>query len=291
MTREMLDGMDQAGKDRWFERQWGGPPELKPRVYRNIQDKDCWYSVVVENEYRVPESFDEDDVIIDIGSHIGSFSWLAYQRGSRSVYAFEIDPWHVEIATVNLGGLQDGIGAYHAAIVRGDEHRAKTYHYTGAWNSFGQFGPQVPSKSLDEIIAEVGDIRFLKIDAEGAEWPALSTCTKLDRIQEIAGEYHILKPDGVPELQNLDIEISADGLKAFLESKGFAVEIVPKGENGGDGNFFAKRDHRVTYDIPTHHYEVPIVFDPEKMPEAVRDLFPHPQVESAQPKKFFGIPD
>ena len=280
MTREMLEGMDQNAKDRWFERVWAGPPELKPRVYRNIQDKDCWYSVVVENEYRVPDAFEEDDVIVDIGSHIGSFSWLAYRRGSRSVYAFEIDPWHVEIATVNLSGLQDGIGAFHAAVVRGDEHRADTYHYVGTWNSFGQFGPQVPSQSLDEIINQVGDVRFLKIDCEGAEWPILSTCTKLDRIQEIAGEYHIIKPDGVPELQNLDIEISADGLKSFLEGKGFAVEIVPKGENGGDGNFYCKR-------LTIAEKELVWVDLSSSAPEIIGEVVAEPPPRA----KFFGIPE
>jgi FkbM family methyltransferase len=239
LTHEQLEAMDQAGRDRWFERQWAGPPELKPRVYRNIQDKDCWYSVVVENEYRLPE-LQPEDVVLDIGSHIGAFSWLAYRKGSRHVYAFEIDPWHCSIATVNLSGLQDGIGARLGAVVRGDERRAAKYYYAGAWNSFGQFGDVVPSWSLDDILTQVEEpVRFLKIDAEGAEWPILSTCTKLDRIAEIAGEYHLVGFEGVPELQNLPIEISAQGLALFLEAEGFDVEIVPKSDT--DGNFFAKR--------------------------------------------------
>ena len=39
-------------------------------------------SVVEENEYSLPERFEPDDVILDVGMHIGSFCHAAALRGA-----------------------------------------------------------------------------------------------------------------------------------------------------------------------------------------------------------------
>lgn len=229
-----------------FDRNWVGPAEMKPRVYRTQSEKDTFYAVAVENEYRLP-TLRAEDTIIDIGAHIGSFSFLAYKNGSRSVYAYEIDPWHLEAATVNLGDMQDGVALHHGAVVRGDDKRAPQYHYNGAWNSFGIVGTDVPSKSLDEIINEVcapGEpVRFLKIDCEGGEYPILYTCQQIERIQEIAGEYHCIDA-GAPETEGLPYPLNDAGLGHFLQDHGFEVELV---SHGSTGNFFARRPNAVAF--------------------------------------------
>ena len=229
-----------------FDRNWVGPADMKPRVYRTQSEKDTWYAVAVENEYCLTTTLLSTDTIIDIGAHIGSFSYLAYRSGSRSVYAYEIDPWHVEAATVNLGDMQDGVALHYSAVVRGDEHRASEYRYDGAWNSFGLTGGVVESKSLDEIINAVcapgENVRFLKIDIEGGEYPVLYTCTQMDRIEEIAGEWHTMTP-GPAELANLPYETDENGLARFLQACGFEVEIVRNAETLG--NFYAKRPVRL----------------------------------------------
>lgn len=222
-----------------FDRNWVGPADMKPRVYRTQSEKDTWYAVAVENEYDVPDTFGADDVVVDIGAHIGSFCYRAYRAGSRSIYGFEIDPWHMEAAVANLADLRDGVGLYHKAVVRGDAHRAATYRYDGAWNSFGQLGPEVSSTSLDELLDEIGEpVRFLKIDCEGGEYPILYTCTKLDRITEIAGEYHNLDASP-PELRNLPYATNGEALGAFLREQGFRVIVKPS--NDTTGNFHALR--------------------------------------------------
>lgn len=224
-----------------FDPNWAGPPELKPRVYRTQSEKDTWYAIAVENEYRLVE-LRPDDTVIDIGMHIGSFSFLAYMKGSRSIYSYEIDPWHVEGAGINIADMREGIAMHHCAVVRGDEKRAAEYHYDGAWHGFGLHGPVVESKSLDQIINEVctpeESVRFLKIDIEGGEYPTLYTCRQMDRIDEIAGEWHTMLP-GPPELADLPYETNENGLRRFLEVCGYDVEIVRN--TATNGGFFAKR--------------------------------------------------
>jgi FkbM family methyltransferase len=226
-----------------FDRNWCGPEELKPRVYRTQSEKDTWHACVVDNEYRLPRKLNEWDIVIDIGAHIGSLSYAAHVSGSRHIYAFEIDPWHMDAAQENLKPwLDDSIALHHAAVVRGDGYRSKTYRYNGAWNSFGVVGAEVPSISLDQIIEDAcpnGErVRFLKIDCEGGEWPILYTCTKLDHVDEIAGEYHTSIDRSATELQNLPGKIGAFHLSEFLEKHGFRVEIAGREEIG---NFWAKR--------------------------------------------------
>lgn len=240
---------EQVAIDAMNLRAWNGPADLKPRVYRNQREKDAWYSIAVENTFRLPETFAPDDVVIDVGSYIGALSVAAYRRGSRSVYAFEIDPWHTEISFVNLAEMRDGIAAYHAAVVRGDKGRARQYHYGGAETCFSWFGQDVPSYSLDDILEEVKEpVRFLKLDVAGAEWSIISTCTKLDRIAEIAGTYRVVADSGVAELQNLPIAMSVGGLRDFFSARGFTVEI--QGDDSS-GMFFAKRGVGYTFVAPT----------------------------------------
>lgn len=227
-----------------FDRNWAGPPEDRPRMYRTQSEKDTWHAIVVDNEYRLPDLHPED-IVIDIGAHIGSFAYLAYKKGSRSVYAFELEPDHIEAGRVNLQDIEDGVAYYHTAVVRGDALRAPHYYANGSWNHFGVVGQEVPSKSLDQIIQEVAPngeaIRFLKIDCEGGEWPILYTSVLLGRVQEIAGEYHIIIPQGQgDEFDGISPEsISPEGLRACLVNCGFETEFVPHGPT--IGNFYAKR--------------------------------------------------
>jgi FkbM family methyltransferase len=48
----------------------------------------------------------------------------------------------------------------------------------------------VASVALDEILEGLPRVRCLKIDVEGSEFPILLTATRLDRVDEIVGEFH-----------------------------------------------------------------------------------------------------
>ena len=85
--------------------------------------------------------------------------------------------------------------------------------------------------SLDDAI-DKWDANVIKIDAEGAEFPALYTCTKLDQIETIFGEFHnvvgtvgmgkILFDEETPEfLQDFKGRLSMVKLAEFLKEQGF----------------------------------------------------------------------
>jgi len=219
-------------KSETFDTHWAGPEWMKPRVYRTQSEKDTWYAVAVENEYKLPD-LKADDVVVDIGAHIGSFSWLAYQKGSRRIYAFEVDPWHYDALLVNAK-VTTGIEILHGAVVRGDVHRKPQYRYAGKWNVFGDEGEPVQSFSLDDILTVTGPVRFLKTDCEGHEFDILYTATRLDLVDEIAGEYHeSAPPDDTLPAKKIGV------LCKFLSDRGFLTRYV---ENApGIGNFSARR--------------------------------------------------
>jgi predicted RNA methylase len=65
-------------------------------------DPNICTEVLAENEYRLPERFGAEDLVIDIGAHIGSFATACLLRGAGRVVAFEPLPANHAVATVNL---------------------------------------------------------------------------------------------------------------------------------------------------------------------------------------------
>ena len=117
-------------------------------------------------------------------------------------------------------------------MVRSDEKRKpQTFHDNGRSTMVDE-GNLVESVSLDEILGDLGPVRFLKIDCEGAEWTILRTCTKLDRVQEIAGEYHLA--------DHYDENVSVGALMGFLYDQGFTKCGFHK-QADATGGFYARR--------------------------------------------------
>ena len=48
-------------------------------------------AVVTRNEYRMPDRLAPGAVVVDIGVHVGAFSYLALTRGAAEVHGFEPD--------------------------------------------------------------------------------------------------------------------------------------------------------------------------------------------------------
>lgn len=199
-------------------------PVLRPLVDPGPDDRGCWNSARIE--YDLP-GFKADDVFIDIGCNVGGASYSAWEHGCRDIRAFEACPNNYAIGKQNIDRME---GAYLWNIAVVGAGRPKTMGFPAGNDSF--FLPDhklvdVRTTTLDEILLTIGKrVRFLKIDCEGSEWEILYTCTKLDQIQEIKGEFHepclnwyALKQD--PALPSYDRHT----LAAYLNGWGFDTEF------------------------------------------------------------------
>ena len=172
-------------------------------------DREVFEAVVGRNEYRLPDAFRPDDRVVDVGTHIGSFSYAAAVRGSRHVHTFEPFRENFECARRNLAGVADQVSLRLGAVWRSDragdalffhEHRPDN---KAAGHVLYPEGDRVEAIALDDVLLEVTDdgrerVRFLKIDCEGSEYPILLTAKRLDLVDEIAGEYHNFTTEHAP---------------------------------------------------------------------------------------------
>ena len=233
--------------------------ELQLASRTSHQDIHIIHEVAVHNEYRLPDRFAPGDVVIDIGTHIGSFSYAALRRGCREVYTFEADKRNFECATENLKAFGRCVRLHHKAVWRSDRPddvlHASGYHEgnSGGVNVFlSESGPRLESVALDDVLRQVTKdgkrhIRLMKIDCEGSEYPILLTSKMLHLIDAMCGEFHELN-DGVYDHTPIPAVAKVGGREKYtigdlvqcLEAAGFRVEWQRKGASS-IGLFFATR--------------------------------------------------
>lgn len=190
-------------------------------------DEDIFKSIVELNEYDLPNRFEGDDWIIDIGAHTGSFSWACALRGCANIDAFEPEPANFATLAANLEPLRNSVRVHNAAVWRSDREEQLYYHYhdnprnTGGGDMFGDATDGLPvwaTVGLDDIIANAGIVRLLKLDCEGSEFPILYTSRELDKVDEILGEYHTDRHG-----DNADFTFTVEALLEYLQHQGFSV--------------------------------------------------------------------
>lgn len=243
------------GKFNYTLRRWSNRAFRKR--FRDINQYEYWMidKIVWHDEYNVAElSFRPTDVIIDIGAHIGIFSYLCYLLGNRNINSFEPEPNNTKSFQSNLGDL-DGITLFPQAVFRSDIAPTNSLVQSGFYGentgnnnimmggslfdfvSQKGISPTIPSAkniqviALDEIMSKFERIRLLKIDCEGSEFPILMTSKLLRRVDRIVGEYHEISVDGMKYLDPVAKipEIEAYQVSALLEKleqEGFRVKIT-----------------------------------------------------------------
>lgn len=226
----------------------------------NTWDQNIFDCVNKHNEYRLPNVFEPTDVIVDIGSHIGSFSYACLTRGAGKVYSYEAMPANYELTRDNLEQFGDKASVQHAAVWRSDK-QVDILHFsestdnknTGGGNVWSNDSKtSVPALSFDKILETIDKpIRLLKLDCEGSEFPILFTSQRLGQVQAICGEYHEFGGQ-------YDQNIISESLKVkdytqytirelfdFLVKEGFDVVFTrsfdPTGTPCNLGLFFATR--------------------------------------------------
>jgi FkbM family methyltransferase len=168
----------------------------------------------------------KDDVIIDIGAHIGSFSIYASRLAKKGkVYSFEPFPSTFLTLKKNVGKIKN-IYLFNKAV---DKHVGECKFYVSdinyAENSLHHKynrETSVKATTLDRIFKEnrIKRCNVLKLDCEGSEYGILFSSRKLlSKIDRIIMEYH------VPEHFGLKSKHSKEKLAAYLSSNGFKVDV------------------------------------------------------------------
>jgi FkbM family methyltransferase len=162
----------------------------------NTWDANIWNSIVNSNEYGIVD--DWSSYVIDIGGHIGSFSYfITTQKKAKKVITIEPDPDNFRVLQHNLDSLinEDRVYALNAGIGPKDTNLslfAHVHENTGGVSYVPSENGAVPTVSLDDLIRMVpeNEAILLKLDCEGCEYEALGTCSQLHRINAIVGEFH-----------------------------------------------------------------------------------------------------
>ena len=204
-------------------------------------EQGIYKEVITDDVYGLKKRlFRNDEVVMDVGAHVGWFSALALNRGTGHVIAIEASPQNCRRLRLNLSQWKDRVTIVGKALWRSDRPEQtlaiaeildsdKTTNTGGGNVICGSRTVPVKSVTLDEL---VGDqiISLLKIDCEGSEYPCFYTTKVLPRIKEIVGELHTF--DGLFQPQD-DVKPGFNNPKAmasFLEENNFKVELMIRPE-------------------------------------------------------------
>jgi FkbM family methyltransferase len=153
-------------------------------------DAHIWDDVVNRNEYRLPDSL-EGKTVLDIGGHIGAFSYAALKRGADRCYVFEPFKESYRLLLENLVEFGGRVIPCNAAVWSRTTVMAQNFEPVNK-GGMAVFGTTYPcfAIGINEIVEAIGKVDLLKIDCEGSEFSILGSCKMYSRITEIVGEYH-----------------------------------------------------------------------------------------------------
>ena len=227
----------------------------------------------VEADYpSLPAAFAPGEIVLDIGCHTGAVSDLAARRGA-TVVGYEANHENYVLAKFNLA-RHGSVTVRHRAVWRSDLDAPTELVFTPSadrgntgggsvlfdseaehWRvhprEFADPDPgelplhrdTVAAVALDDLLVELGRVRFLKLDVEGSEFPILLTATRLELVDAIAGEYHEVSEADMallaPGARVGPDRYSAEVLRRRLRTAGFTTKFVST--HHGRGTFSAER--------------------------------------------------
>ncbi|MDD5529745.1 MAG: FkbM family methyltransferase [bacterium] len=198
------------------------------------------------NNIYTPSGFSigNNDIIVDIGAHIGVFTLFAARKTKNMVYAFEPFNENFEFLNNNIHTNKlHNVVTYNKAITdkTGTEKLFLSESSEGhfIFNNYEnkKLYKNVSSISLQYIIDNIIDKRFkqidfLKLDCEGAEGLILSSTPEdyLLRIKKIVMEFHDTRSS-----------LKHDEILDLLKKIGFVVRLDWDGKSS-IGYIYAKRE-------------------------------------------------
>ncbi len=182
-----------------------------------------------------------DDVVLDIGAHIGIFSVFASQSGHRGlVVALEPHPDNFQLLLANLR-LNNCCCVLPLNLAAGGQEGQRPLFISSSTvlHSFyvdSAISLNVQTITLPQILAraKIRKVDFLKMDCEGAEYEILASVPEriLKTTRVISLEYHEMSHE-----RNREI------LCKFLRERGFNLRVNP--------------DHRIIQALNSATTEVP----------------------------------
>ena len=146
--------------------------------------------------------FDDGDVVIDIGAHIGLFSmYLAKRWPTLKVLAFEPFPCNYRNCAENLriNGVDNVILSPKAIVhekrrlsMAADPATLEVRAPSCENSKHTVSKDDIPTITLDEVfqVHAIDRYKLLKIDCEGMEYEILRGTQVLDKIEYLCGEFH-----------------------------------------------------------------------------------------------------
>lgn len=129
----------------------------------------------------------DDDIVVDVGAHLGTFTRIALQHGARRVIAIEPDP--VNAACFARTFASEIAGGRVTLVVAAAWHSAGSLTFeVGNASQTGRVADSGSSRAvkvravtLDDLVEELkpGRVDFIKMDIEGAERHALAGARRL----------------------------------------------------------------------------------------------------------------
>jgi FkbM family methyltransferase len=214
----------------------GGPME-RVAFRPGTNDLAIWKEVHDWNEYGLPDRFGADDVILDIGAHIGAFARACLARGAG--YVIAVEPWPSSFALLeqNLAYYRNRAECLQIAVAgkcgrmplrnpdtSGTSHVAVSGHFRGTLLGYADAHP------LEYVLPE-GRVRLMKLDCEGAEYEIIESAGALANVDEIVGEAHAIEQAGQAR--------TMDDLAAMLRQRGY--EVTSRQTSPVTWLFWAKR--------------------------------------------------
>lgn len=218
---------------------------VRRNLTKKISDLSMLFEVIIFKQYKMCR-IHPDDIIIDIGAHIGGYTILAsHSAPAGKVYSFEPlnDSFRILEKNVMLN-KKNNIKIFKQGV--GKENK-KTFFYVNELNlAESSLYKATPKKIKVEITTlpkifkdnKIKRCNILKLDCEGAEYDILFSSKKmLDKIDRIILEYH------KPEYFGLPREYSAEKLARYLKDNKFSVKL--KRSNYYQGIMYAERNREI----------------------------------------------
>jgi len=243
---------------------------IKPKFRQGTWDADIFRGIVELNEYKIPNDLSNIKVI-DIGGHIGSFSFLAAKNKAKEIFYCEAlrENFDIGMEWINESFYKQKVKnspvfvTFNVAVWKEDENDKLTFIKSS--NDINTGGGSVMTSEVREEEYQVNTFPFdemlrirlyknkskekvlLKLDCEGSEFPILFASKRLDDIDYICGEYHELY-QYIPDIAKVEGYESYDvyTLQKFLKENGFTYTYFDRSvdSEGGKvnlGHFWASK--------------------------------------------------